>query len=261
MNATTSWETLLRTPRPGDHLIQLYTDEAFLAQAVAQFVGRGLAEGAAAVVIATPAHVDAFTARLAAGGLDVPEIVRRGQLVVHDAEGCLATFMVDGMPDRAAFFRLVRGLFDGVRAAGHMSIRVFAEMVNLLWDHNLEATVRLEELWNEVLADQGVSLLCAYRIDNFDRHAHRGVLHQISRVHSHLIPLEDYERFDRAVDRAYGEVFGTGGDAEALRELLASSYRSTTLMPPAQAALLALRELPQCVADTVLERARHHYGA
>ena len=261
MNATTSWETLLRTPRPGDHLIQLYTDEAFLAQAVAQFVGRGLAEGAAAVVIATPAHVHAFTARLAAGGLDVPEIVRRGQLVVHDAEGCLATFMVDGMPDRAAFFRLVRGLFDGVRAAGHMSIRVFAEVVNLLWDHNLEATVRLEELWNEVLADQGVSLLCAYRIDNFDRHAHRGVLHQISRVHSHLIPLEDYERFDRAVDRAYGEVFGTGGDAEALRELLASSYRSTTLMPPAQAALLALRELPQCVADTVLERARHHYGA
>jgi hypothetical protein len=46
-----------------------------------------------------------------------------------------------------------------------------------------------------------------------------------------------------------------GGDAEALRELLASSYRSTTLMPPAQAALLALRELPQCVADTVLARA------
>jgi hypothetical protein len=192
MNATTSWETLLRTPRPCDHLIQLYTDEAFLAQAVAQFVGRGLAEGAAAVVIATPAHVDAFIARLAAGGLDVPEIVRRGQLVVRDAEGCLATFMVDGMPDRAAFFRLVRGLFDGVRAAGHMSIRVLGEMVNLLWDHNLEATVRLEELWNEVLADQRVSLLCAYRIDNFDRHAHRGVLHQISRVHSHLIPLEDY---------------------------------------------------------------------
>jgi hypothetical protein len=150
-------------------------------------VGRGLAEGEAAVIIATPAHVDAFTARLAAGGLDVPEIVDRVQLVVLDAEGGLTTFMVDGMPDRTAFFLLVRSVLDGVRAAGYTSIRVFGEMVNLLWDHNLEATVRLEELWSEVLADQGVSLLCAYRIDAFDRHAHRDVLHQISPVHSHLI--------------------------------------------------------------------------
>lgn len=152
MNATPSREAQLRTPHPCDHLIQLYTDEAFLGRAVARFVGRGLAEGEAAVVIATPAHVDAFTARLAAGGLDVPEIVDRGQLVVLDAEGCLAKFMVDGMPDRAAFFVLVRGVLDGVRAVGYTSIRVFGEMVNLLWDHNLEATVRLEELWNEVLA-------------------------------------------------------------------------------------------------------------
>lgn len=259
--ATATWEGLLRTPHPCDHLVQLYTDDAFLARAVAHFVGVGLAQGEAAVIIAIPAHVALFTERLRKAGVDVAAALAREQLLVFDAHACLAAFMVDGTPDRADFFSLVMPVLERARAAGFARIRFYGEMVNLLWDHNLEATVKLEELWNEVLAEQGVCLLCAYRIDNFDRHAHRGVLHQITRCHSHFIPVDDYERLDRAVDRAYADVFGARAETHNLRELMVSTSPPAAQMPSAQVALFALRALPPSIADAVLERTRHYYSA
>src|SRR5947209_16476781 len=105
--------------------------------------------------------------------------------------------MKDGLPDRAAFLATVLPILETIRAEGYRNIRLFGEMVNLLWDHNLEATVQLEEMWNEVLADQGVSLLCAYRIDPFDVRAHRGVLHQISRCTPTWFPLTTYTHLIR----------------------------------------------------------------
>jgi len=254
-----SWESLLRTPHPRDHVVQLYTDDDFLGRAVTHFLGGGLRDGEGAVIIATGAHVDLFTRRLTGAGLDGPKALSRGQLVILDANECLSLFMVDGMPERAAFLATVTPILESVRAAGYSSMRLYGEMVNLLWDQNLEATVRLEELWNEVLADQGVSLLCAYRIDPFDRHAHRGMLHQVSRCHSHLVPVDDYERLDRAVERALGETFGS--DAEELRRLITARYPSATSMPAAEATLFAVRSLSARVGDAVLDLAGLHYRA
>lgn len=256
---TASWEDFLRTPAPCDHFVQLYQDEAFLGRAVFHFLGAGLAKREAVVVIATDAHGALFADRLAAAGFDVRDLVDRQQLVVLDAEQCLAQFMVDGMPDRAAFFTLVKGVIDRTRAAGFANVRLYGEMVDLLWDHNLEATLELEALWSEVIADQGVALLCAYRIDNFDRNVHRGILHRLCHCHSHLIPVENYERLDQAVERAYADVFGLSGDGATLRALLMADQPSAPRMPSAQGALMALRQVSPNLADSVLERARLHY--
>jgi hypothetical protein len=258
MSSGSSWESLLRTPRPCDHVVQLYKDQAFLVRAVTHFIGSGLALGEAGVLVATPAHVTAVTERLAAT-LDVPAALARDQLVMLDAETCLASLMVDGLPDRATFLALARGVLDRVHAAGHAKVRLFGEMVNLLLESNLPATMQLEALWAEVLAEQQVSLLCAYRLDNFDHHVHRGLLHRISRSHSHLVPVEDYERLDAAVDRAYRDVFGDRPDTERLRQLLASQPSAAAEMPAAQAALVALRDVRADIADDVLTRARHYY--
>lgn len=260
MSAVPSWEGLLRTPHPCDHLVQLYTDEIFLSRAVSLFIGLGLADGEAAVIIATPEHVELFKKSLRAAGLDVATLVAREQLLLLDARTRLAEFMVDGMPDRDKFVNSLMPVFAGIRAAGYEKIRLYGEMVNLLWDHNLPGTVALEELWNQVLADTRLSLLCAYGIDNFDRQAHRGVLHQISRCHSHFIPVDDYGRLETAVDRAYADVFGARGDPRSLRSLITARAAANTVMPPAQAALFALNGLSSGIADAVLERTRYHYG-
>ncbi len=260
MTTTGSWEHLLGMPAPCDHVVQLYQDEAFLARATVHFLGTGLARGEGAVVVATRVHAALFTGGLAAAGFAVSDLVHRQQLVVLDAEECLGQLISEGMPDRVAFEPLAKGVFDRIRAAGFARIRLYGEMVDLLWDHNLDATLALEALWNEVIPEeQGLSLLCAYRIDNFDRNAHRGLLHQLGRCHSHMIPVEDYARLDRAVERAYADVFGTSGDGATLRSLLMAEYPSVPKMPLAQGALLALRQVSPSLADAVLERARLHY--
>jgi hypothetical protein len=147
---------------------------------------------------------------------------------------------------------------DGVRSAGYHGTRLYGEMVDLLWGGSLEATIALERLWNEVLADERLSLLCAYRLDPLDRQV-QGVLRQVTHCHSHSLPVEDPERFDQAVDRAYTEVFGVPGDARMLRDLMIERQSLTTAMPEAQAALFALDKLPPLIANEVRASARRHY--
>jgi hypothetical protein len=167
--------------------------------------------------------------------------------------------MVDDMPDRAAFRALVGGVVDRVRAAGYQKIRMYGEMVDLLWQENLEASVRLEEIWNECLHDEQVTLLCAYRIDNFDRYAYRraapGERETLAPDSRRRLPA-----LRGAVSRAYADVFGPQGDAEALKDILVSRFPPRPVMPPAQAALLALRGINGRTADAVLERARSYYS-
>ena len=255
-----SWQASLAEATPGAHLVQIYTDDAFLARAVACFIGEGLRRGEAAVIVATPAHARAFAAALTADGVDVVKAHARGRLTLLNAQECLAKFIVAGAPDHAAFDAMVKEFLDRLRSAGHGRVRLFGEMVDLLWTGEQRAALDLEDWWNEVLRDTRLSLLCAYRMDNFDSHVHRSGLVRICERHSELIPVADYERLDRAVDRAYEDVFGSAGDCVALREQLVRSYPLAGRMPAAQAALLALRDVEARTADALLERARHYYG-
>ena len=251
---------VLSQPRPCDHLIQAYTDDAFLGRVVTDYLEAGFTQGEAAVVIATDAHVALFADRLVARGVDVAGALAARQLAFLDAEQTLAKFMVDGRPDRGLFRTVVATALDHVRTGRYRGIRLYGEMVDLLWGTSLDATVSLEQLWNELLADERLSLLCAYRLDPLDRRT-QGVLREVTHCHSHLLPVEDPERFDRAVDRAYTEVFGVTGDAGMLRELMISRGDLKTAMTRAQAAMLALAAMPSLIANEVRARARWHYRA
>lgn len=252
------WQPLLRAAQPCDHIVQLYPDDGFLTQTVTQFIGTGLLAGEAGVIVATPRHVRAFDEHLDIM-LDVTEARAAERLLVFDAEASLAGLLGDGRLDRATFLGFVNAMLDRAQAAGNGHVRLFGEMVNLLYDRDPEATEQLEQMWNAVLAERRVSLLCAYRLDNFDRHLHRGLLHQITRSHSHVVPVEHYQRLESAVDRAYREVFGADGETATLRDLLVAGVPTSPVMPSAQAALVALRGLRTDIADAVLERARHYY--
>ena len=78
------------------------------------------------------------------------------------------------------------------------------------------------------------------------------------RSHSHLIPVEDYARLERAVADALRETVGAD-EARVLEEQLLSRYASPFQMPRSQALLLALRESLPRVADSVLTRSRNLY--
>ena len=259
MSATTAWQGSLTTPLPGQHVAQLYTDRAFLARGVGRWVGDGLRHGEGVVVIATPPHWRAILRELDKHHISLEKFHRSGQLVVRDAEETLATFMVEGTPDRDRFRAVIGGVVDEVNGAGFRTVRGFGEMVDILRRTDLTATFQLEALWNELLVERGIALLCGYSLDTFDPTIYRGLLQQVSRSHSHLIPVEDYPRLELAVDRAYEEVFGGTQDAGDLRRALLQYYPRPAAMPDAEAALLALREFVPGTADAVLASVRRHY--
>jgi hypothetical protein len=249
---------VLRRPGPCDHLVQTYTSDRHLAEVVAGYVAAGLAQREAAVMVATPQHLRLFAERLTEFGVDVAAALERRQLLALDARETLARFMVDGQPDRDRFRRVVAAALEHVRPASSRGVRLYGEMVELLWRVDVEATLTLERLWNEVLRLEGVSLLCGYRLEGLEHGMHH-VLRGIAGCHSHLLPAEDQPRLEDAVDRAYAEVFGAGDDVRILRRLMVASTDLSAAMPDAQAALLALDDMPAVIAADVRTRTRSHY--
>jgi uncharacterized protein (DUF2336 family) len=86
------------------------------------------------------------------------------------------------------------------------------------------------------------------------------MLPRLGTNHSHLIPVEDYARLERAVADALRDVVGPE-EARVLEGRLLSDYRQPFAMPRPQALLLALRQAVPTVADPVLQRSRELYAA
>src|SRR5688500_1774116 len=132
-----NWTDVLREPSHGDHIVQTYQDPAFLADAVAEYLGTGLRRGEAAIVIARPQHAAKFREKIGAPGEG-----EGGQLIFLDAEETLARFMADGMPQWNAFHQVIGGLIAQVRLQ-YPAVRAYGEMVDILWQEGKrEAAIR-----------------------------------------------------------------------------------------------------------------------
>jgi hypothetical protein len=157
---------ILSNPDPRGHIVFPYTDDTQLADAVALFASAGLHKGDAVVLVMSSSHGEPIRRRLREQGHNPEELEATGQLVCEDARALLSTFLFDGIIDELKFkTRLGKIISTAKSAGGHRrSVRVFGEMVDLLWESNPQATLRLEELWNGVIEAFSVPLLCAYSL-------------------------------------------------------------------------------------------------
>jgi hypothetical protein len=183
------WKDLIAEPVSRDHLVQVYRDQRILVEAAALFAGAALGRSEAVVLVATREHGDAIANSLSAEGFDVALLESWGQLHVLDAEEVLARFMVDGSPDEARFQAVIAELLADARASRRFrEVRVFGEMVNLLWRPNLPAATRLEQLWNDTVDEHSISLFCAYCVDEGEE-AEPTFPPELRAQHTHFIPL------------------------------------------------------------------------
>jgi hypothetical protein len=151
-----------------EHLVEFYETEEFLVASVADYVAPALLGEDAAIVVATPEHREAFADALATHGVDVEEAAREGRYLAIDAAGLLSMFMLDGAPDRDRFQGVVTPLIARA-ATGEREVRVYGEMVALLWlAGDVTSTIALEDLWNELAGICEFSLFCGYPISSFD---------------------------------------------------------------------------------------------
>jgi len=189
MSICAPWNDRLAEPLPQEHLVQLYRDDEALVEAVALYAGRGLGKGEGVVLVATGPHLEAVATRLREDGFDLDDLEAWGQLTTIDAAGLLSRFLVDGKVDGARFRFILAELVKTARAGGRFRrIRVYGEMVNLLWRANHPATRQLEELWNDVIARYRIALLCGYRVE--PEETEDGFPGDLRGLHSHLIPVE-----------------------------------------------------------------------
>jgi hypothetical protein len=258
--APTPWDRVVEAPAPGEHAVQMYRDPELLVEVVGRYCQQGLVRGEAVIVIATQDHRAAFARRLTALGTDVPARTRRSQYVDLDAHECLAAFMVGGAPDRERFFAAITPHLERVRGAGYERLRLYGEMVDVLRPTAFAAAMRLEELWHELLERERHPLLCAYQIDPLDRLEGRILVPAIARRHSHVVPGDDAARFERAVERAFVDVFGADADTTLLRQLCECYRAPASAMPSAQAVLLNLDDLNPYLGDAVRAVAAGHYA-
>ena len=212
-----------------DHLVQFYDREDELVSTVAAFIGDALRNGDPAIVVATETHRRAFGAALMAEGLDI------GNLVMLDAAETLTTFMHERGPDPGAFDATVGGLVRAAAASGR-PVRVYGEMVALLWDvGDVAGAIELESLWNDLADDVAFKLLCAYALSTVEGGEFDESLMHVCELHTSVVApasrtvevvTDDMRAFSptvAAVARARGFV----------REFLETVPRHAALVPDA----------------------------
>jgi signal transduction histidine kinase len=174
------------------HVVQFYEDDAFLCKALTDFAGAGLDAGETVIVVADEAHRQALEQQLRARGLDVESTARAGTLTMLDARETLSAFMVDGMPSWDPFAARLHALLAKGRAGGRR-VRIYGEMVDLLWrEGNHRAAIRLEEMWNALQKTDPTHLLCGYSMDNFVNASDAGAFARVCDVHGQVRPAESH---------------------------------------------------------------------
>jgi hypothetical protein len=257
------WNRVLEDATAPDHIVQLYQDQDFLSRAVCRFVSAALANGEGILLAPTLIHWNAFRQRLEADGVDLEAARERGQLTIVDADECLSSFMRDGMPDPHVFRGLAADVVAQARAEGrYPRVRWWGEMVNVLWERgNVVASMELEDLFDQYVAKRDdVAIACSFLMNNFNNETHARMLPRLATNHSHLIPVEDYARLERAVADALRQAVGPE-EARALEARLLSQYRKAFDMPRGEALLLALRQVRPTIADPVLQLSGELYAA
>jgi|GEM_PF-263733 len=175
-----------------EHTVQFYETDGFLVDALSSFIETGLGAGETCIVIVTQAHRERLEQRLQAKGLDLAAAHTRGEYLALDAAETLATFMANEVPVPGRFAE-VMGSLIGRAAQSRRPVRIFGEMVALLWaEGNQAAAICLEALWNELHNTYPFSLCCGYPMHGFAGDGYEGPFTAICQQHSRVIPAESY---------------------------------------------------------------------
>lgn len=250
-------------PPPHGHFVQFYkADEPMLNRNVGRFLWEGFLRGHGLLVIAARRRWECLCRHLGRNGMDVDLALAEERLAFHDAQEMLALFMVDGQPVWERFRSAMAKVLAPVPLRGAGAEKsVYGEMVGILWEAGqLEAAIRLEDYWNALLLEGGITLFCGYPIDVFDTQFHTPEARAVLCSHSSLVPTGPNGDVDGSLRQAMEDLLGPkAGELRLAME--ASLADDAGSMPPAEGAILWLRShLPE-QAESILARARGHYAA
>jgi hypothetical protein len=171
------------------HAVKFYGTDDSLFTTVAGFLAEGLIVRQPAIVIATPSHQAAIVEYLCGRLIDCDAALRRGDLLLLDAEETLGLFMVNGLPDKDLFEKSVGAIVQQTLAGRPGVMRAYGEMVDVLWKQGqTDAAIALEILWNKLAHKHNFGLLCGYSMGSFYKQSKQ--LESVCAQHTHVIAPE-----------------------------------------------------------------------
>ena len=174
-----------------EHFVQFYESTEFLINSASEYITHGLKVGETCIVAATHDHLQELAAAMGAFQAEFDRAAADGRYVAVDADETLESIIVDGIPDRNAFFQILSPILDAA-VERKAEVRIFGEMGGLLClMDNFGAAVKLEGLWNELRQMYRFSLFCAYPMHSLDKAA-GDVMSTICADHTRVIPEESY---------------------------------------------------------------------
>lgn len=122
------------------------------------------------MLLMTAPHYNSIKQRLQLEGYNVADLEQTGRLVFQDAGQLVAKFFVDEVLDESYFKASLGHMIEKARwRNGNRPVRIFGEIVSLIWEGNPKVTLRMEELWSQVIEQYSVPLLCAYALHGHKR--------------------------------------------------------------------------------------------
>ncbi|SEF61348.1 MEDS domain-containing protein [Nitrosomonas ureae] len=181
---------VLTDPISGNHIVKVCRDQVVKVNSVAQYITKGLSGGEAVAIIARPSLRKALMDFLVTQGFDVQSFKDQGQIKFLDAEFLLSSLWIDDGIDAEAFEKFVSDPL-GIMKLKYDKIRIFGEMVDLLWQKGAyDEAIQLENRWNDLFKKIEFSLFCTYSFSHIDPSAYDEALERICRCYTHHIPLE-----------------------------------------------------------------------
>jgi hypothetical protein len=170
------------------HEVQFCSDDSCFLHSFSQFTESALKAQDGIVVIATQPHCASLRTRLQESGLDMRSTITQGRYIELDATDTLSAFMVNDLPDRNRFLKLMGDLIVKVTKAakkGHPRVAICGEYSAILWaERRAEAAIRLERLWNELANTYSVDILCGYPWRSFGHEEDSNIFRKICAEHS-----------------------------------------------------------------------------
>ncbi|PTQ90604.1 putative bifunctional diguanylate cyclase/phosphodiesterase [Agitococcus lubricus] len=167
------------------HAVQFYEHDTFLVREAATFILANLREGAGCLVI--------INARLQ------PPLLEQLQLLephnwsdlaagyhVIDTKQALAHVMVNEWPNEQQFRQFIHQQIQLIHAVTLCPMSMFGDMVaELISVGRLDAALELERLWQVVVEQDNIRLLCAYPAHIAQQYPH--LYQQLCQQHSHVL--------------------------------------------------------------------------
>ena len=180
--------TQFRAQKKIRHEVEFYADDMGFVDGFARFIEAALKESKAVIVVATDSHQATLLQRLTADGLNMPAQIEQASYIPLEVTKTLSRFMVNNSPD-PVMFRKVAGDLIMKAARGvngeRRQVAFCGEGVHILLAAcNLEATIKLERMWNEIGTHHELDLLFGYFRSDFATEEDISTLERVCAEHS-----------------------------------------------------------------------------